>query len=244
MIKKSDFIGELSPFCKTVFGCRIQSTAAAYGLDEPFAQFWTQGEKAAFCKLDDVMTLDAFDDANFEEIKEFIHMSGANRLLCGSTAAEQIGLPIASRGEIMTYLNSVKSGSQELFEQNPSLREIYALLCECETDTFLPPEFEPFYMDLSHRIRHEAAAAVGIRKGETLVSCAICVAQTADQAIVSAVATQPEQRRKGHGRAALSALLSQLKQKNIYILRAQNENETFYRDFGFTSIGQFAELTI
>jgi len=244
MVKKTDLLDELSPFCKTVFGCRIQSTATAYGLDEPFAQFWTQGETAALCKLDDVITLDVSDSADFEELKDFIRMTGAKQLLCGTGSAERLGLPVAFKGEIMVYHNRIKPDPQEVFEWNPSLREIYALLCECATDTFVPPEFEPFYMDLSHRIRHNAAAAVGIRKAETLVSCAICVAQTADQAIISAVATRPELQGKGLGRAALSALFSQLKQENIYIFRAHNENERFYRDFGFTSIGQFAELSV
>jgi N-acetylglutamate synthase-like GNAT family acetyltransferase len=244
MIKKTELFEELSPFCKTVFGCRIQSTAAAYGLDKPFAQFWTQGEKAALCKLDDVVTLDAVEGANFEEIVDFIRMTGARRVLCSSDAARKIKLPVMARGEIMVYHNENRPDAQTVFEQNPSLREIHALLCMCATDTFLPPEFEPFYMDLSHRIRHGAATAVGIRQGQTMASCAICVAQTADQAIVSAVAAKPELQRKGFGRAALAALISQLKQEQIYILRAQDENEGFYRSFGFIPSGQFIEFTI
>lgn len=124
------------------------------------------------------------------------------------------------------------------------MREIHALLCECETETFIPPEFEPFYMDLSHRIRHNTALAAGIRQAGTLVSCAICIAHTADRAIISAVAVKPEQRRQGLGHAVLLSLLSQLEQEKIYIFRAHNENENFYRSYGFTSIGQFAELTV
>ncbi len=244
MIKKTDLIQELAPFDQTVFGCRIQSTAAAYGLDEPFALFWTQGDKAALCKLDDTILLDAADDADFDEIIDFIRMTGAAKLLCDARTAEKVGFSVSCRGQIMVYSNTKKGEAPAGFELNPSLREIHALLCESATATFLAPEFEPFYMDMSHRIRHGAAIAAGIRQGGTLISCAICAAKTENKAIISAVAVKPEQQRKGYGRAALSALIAELQQKEIYIFRAPNENEDFYRTFGFLPCGEFAELSV
>jgi predicted GNAT family N-acyltransferase len=244
MIKKVSLQEELSSFDNTIFGCRIQSTAAAYGLDEPFAQFWMQDNQAAICKLDDSVTLDASDDADFGELKDFILMTGAKHLLCDLRVARKLGLAADVQGEVMVYQNAVKPKTPASFELNPSLRGLYTLLCECETDTFRTPEFEPFYMDLSHRIRHGTATAVGVKDGDALVSCAICIAQSEDQAVVSAVATKPGQRKKGFGHAALAAVLSQLKQEKIYILRACNENEYFYKSFGFQSAGEFAELRL
>ncbi len=244
MIKKTELIGELAPFGKTAFGCRIQSAAEAYGLNEPFAQFWTQGDKAALCKLDDAVVLDAAGDADFTEITDFIRMTGAAKLLCSAQTAEQIGFPAVCHGQIMAYRNTVKAEIPAGFELNPSLREVHALLCESATATFVPPEFEPFYMDLSHRIRHGAAVAAGIRQGETLVSCAVCIAKTADKAVISAVAVKPEQQRRGYGRAVLTALASRLQQSEIYIFRVQDENEDFYRAFGFLPCGEFAELSV
>lgn len=241
MIKKTGSIEELAPF-QTAFGCRIQSAAAAYGFDEPFAQFWTQEDKAVLCKLDDAVVLDAAPNADFEEITDFIRMTGAQKLLCSADAAEHIAFIPVCRGEIMVYRNTGKPEVPAGFELNPSLRDIYALLCECATETFLPPEFEPFYLDLSHRIRHGAALSAGIRQGETLVSCAVCVSKTEDKAVISAVAAKPQ--RRGFGRAALTALISQLQQKEIYVFRAQGENEEFYRAFGFSPCGEFTELSI
>lgn len=243
MIKKAEYKDDLASFDKTVFGCRIQSTAVAYGMNEPFSQFWTQGEKAALCKLDDTMILDA-DGADFDELREFIGMTGASQLLCDLRFARELGLPVVGRGEVMVYHNRVPLEPPVTFELNPSLREIQALLTACATDTFIPPEFESFYMDMSHRIRHDTAVTIGVRQGETLISCAICSAQTADKAVISAVAVDPDHRRKGFGHAAISALLSKLPQEDIYIFRAQNENAEFYRGFGFTPCGEFAELMI
>lgn len=243
MIKKTEYIDMLNPFSSTVFGCRIQSTAAAYGMNEPFAQFWTQDDKAAFCKLDEVLIMDA-NGADFDEIKDFITMTGASRMLCDLSAARNFDLPIDVRGEIMVYHQNKPMQAPGIFEINPSLREIHALLSECTSHTFVPPEFEPFYMDMSHRIRHNTAASVGVRQGETLVSCAICSAYTSDKAVLSAVAVSPDFRRKGFGYAALRGLISQLPQENIYIFRTHQENEEFYRKFGFTPCGEFAELNL
>lgn len=244
MIKKNVLLEELAPFGQTAFGCRIQSAAAAYGFEEPFAQFWTQGDKAALCKLDDAVILEADSGADFGELMDFIRMTGAKTLLCSAEAAEHTGLSPVCRGEVMGYHNENKPEIPAGFELNPSLRNIYALLCECATETFVPPEFEPFYLDLSHRIRHDAALSAGIRQGGDLVSCAVCVAKTQEKAVVSAVAVKPEQQRKGLGHAVLAALLSQLPQKEIYIFRSQGENEQFYRAFGFAPCGGFAEFSI
>lgn len=243
MIKKVNLMEELDPFRDTVFGCRIFSTAEAYGLDEPFAQFWTQDNRAALCKLDDAVTLEADETADLEELLDLMRMAGAKRLLCRAGVAALLDLPQTVSGEIMVYHNTIPEQRVD-FELNPSPRELYGLLCDCATNTFAPPEFEPFYMDLSHRTRHGAAVAAGIRENGALVSCAICTARTTDSAIISAVATRPERRKEGFGHKALEALLSQLAWKKIYILRAQNENEEFYRSFGFEPASGFAELIL
>lgn len=244
MIKKAELPEALAPFADSVFGCRILATAEAYGFHEPFAQIWTQDDKAALCKLDDAMILEAAENADFEELRDFIRMSGARRLLCSAANAGKTGFSVDLSGEIMEYRNQYRPELPAGVEMNPSLRELYSLLAECETDTFHVPEFEPFYLDLSHRIRHGTALAAGIRQGQLLVSCAICIAKANGKAIVSAVACRPDQRSKGYGSMALKALLSHLEQGEVYIFRAAGENEAFYRKFGFSPYGAFAEQII
>lgn len=244
MILKTEHLPTLAPFSGSVFGSRILATAESYGLTEPFAQFWTQGNDAAVCKLDDAAILDAGKSADLEELVHFIRMAGASRLLCSGETAGQIGLPVARRGEIMTLSNIKKYMLPGGAQRNPGVREIYSLLCRCETPSFHVPEFEPFYLDLSHRIRHGTALAEGLRSGEALAACAVCTAQTETQAVISAVAVAPEHRRKGMGRAVVEALLSQLPQKRVSVFRAEGENEAFYRSLGFLPAGTFAEINL
>lgn len=244
MIKLTEHMQSLLPFHKTVFGCRILATAQAYGLSEPFARFWMQDEDgAAICMLDDTVILDVGAHADYDELKEFIRMTGAQRLLCDAESAQKLGYPVVRRGQVMVYQGSSPSRLGD-FERNPGVRELYALISECATETFEPPEFESFYMDLSHRIRHDAAAAVGMRFQGKLVSCAVCSAKTQDAAVLSAVCVHPAHRRRGYGHGALSAMVYLMRGKKVYILRAEKENEEFYRSFGFADCGEFVESSI
>ncbi len=244
MINKTELMENLTLFADSVFGCRILAAAHAYGFHEPFAQIWTQDDKAALCKLDDSMVLAAREDADFQELHEFILMSGAQKLLCSAEAAEKISFSAAVSGEVMVYRQTRQTEPPAGLELNPSLREIHALLCKCKTETFIPPEFEGFYLDLSHRIRHEAALSVGIRRDGELLACAVCAAKEAGKAIISAVACTPEHRGEGLGKAAVSAVISQLEQPEIYVFHAQGENEAFYRACGFVPCGGFTEQIV
>lgn len=226
----------------TPFGCRLHAVREAYGLSGPFAQFWGQeGNGSVLGKLDDALV---FEDIRPEcsEWKEFIRMLDAKTMLCSERAAKELGKTPSARGEIMFRDNPETANLPNGAVLNPGVREIYALLCVCRTESFVPPEFEPFYMDLSYRIRHGTAVTVGIPDGDALSACAVCAAKTARSAVVSAVAAVPEKRRQGCARAAVEALVSQLSNRRIYIFRRDGENEEFYRALGFQSYGRWASI--
>lgn len=223
------------------FGCKIRSVAEAYGTGKTFAQFWAQDGGSSLAKLDDAAVLED-READWEELAGFLRMLDVKTVSCSEKAAGCLRLPVSSRGEIMLLRGAGETGRFAEAERNPGLREIYALLCAARSDTFLPPEFEPFYMDMSYRTRHGAAMSVGIRAGETLAACALCSSMTEHAAVVSAVAVLPQYRRRGYGRSAVAALAGQLNRERIYLLRADGENEEFYRSMGFVSDGRWAEI--
>lgn len=224
----------------TPFGCRIRSLASAYGVGENFAQFYVQNGTAAVSKIDDAAVLEDFG-SDWDELKEFLRLLDVKTLTCAQGAADRLGFPVSRQGEIM-LLRAATSRAQA--EEDPSLREIYALFCTCCGVNFPVPEFEPFYMDMSYRMRHGAGAAAGIRREGALVSCALCGAMTERAAVVTAVATKPEYRRSGFGKTAVLALAARLHRERLYIFRADGENEAFYRDMGFEPYGRWAELRI
>lgn len=130
-------------------------------------------------------------------------------------------------------------------EWNPGPREIYAVLEQAGSEKFPVPEFEPFYMDLAFRTRHGAALTAGVRQGGRLVAIALCSAMTQNAAVVTAVACVPGLRRHGYASSALEQLARKLRRKylyNLYIFRAEGENEEFHRTLGFSGCDSLVEI--
>lgn len=226
----------------TPFGCKIRSAAAAYGLTEPFEQFWAQDGGTVLAKIDNDAVLVEGEHTDVEELRVFLRTLDLKTLSCAEETAKNLNLPTSSRGEIMVlHPQSVEQHSLADVVMNPGPREIYSLLEQAASDTFVVPEFEPFYMDLSLRTRHGAALTAGVRQGGRLAACAVCTAMTEQAAVISAVACVPGLRLHGYGRTAVSALVSKLRRKNMYIFRADGENEAFYRKMGFEPYGFWAE---
>lgn len=230
------------------FLCRILCIANMYQ-NYSFADCWVQKQEqtakptAYLSKMDGVITLFAHENANFDELCMFIKMIGASCIMCHASCAEQLHITPARTGTIMKW-------NAHLLEQAngtvcPDLHQVYSVLQACNSKAFQVPEFEPFYLDMSHRIRHGGATAVGYRKEDTVIACALTVAETEHAAIIGAVAVLPEYQRQGIGTSVVQSLLHRCMakhQKHIYVYCNSKENALFYRTMGFTDSGVWAEL--
>lgn len=229
----------------TPFGCKIRSAATAYGLREPFEQFWVQDGGTVLAKTDCEAVLVEGEKMDVEELRAFLHTLDLRRLSCTEETAGHLGFSAAVRGEIMVL--KPERFSHDTYadaKTNPSPREIYGVLQQSESEAFPVPEFEPFYMDLSFRTRHGAALSSGIYQGERLAACAVCTSITEHAAVIAAVACVPGLRRRGYGRTAVAALAEKLNRGSVYIFRADGENEEFYRSVGFEPYGRWAGLLL
>lgn len=243
MIEKIKDERQLVPWQEDPIGCRLCSAASAYGVEELFAQFWLQNEDTLLGKIDDALVLCPGSHADWEELAGFLPFLGAGALLCPGGTAARLSLPAVRQGWVMTCQN--KGGAETpSAEWNPSLREMYALLAQCETETFRAPEFEAFYLDMSHRTRHGAAVSAGLRLEGRLAAAAICAAKTEGLAVISGVAVLPEFRRQGLGRAVVQALAAKLPQPVLCVFRAEGENRRFYEGLGFQDKHPFEEASL
>ncbi|MCI1955732.1 MAG: GNAT family N-acetyltransferase [Oscillospiraceae bacterium] len=226
----------------TPFGCKIRSAAAAYGLTEPFEQFWAQDGGTVVARIDDEAVLVEGERTDTDELRAFLRTLDLKALSCEAETAEHLGIPVSARGEIMVlHPQNIDRRTLADVVYDPGPREIYSLLEQAQSKTFPVPEFEPFYMDLSFRTRHRAALTAGVRQGGRLAACALCLAITERAAVISAVACVPGLRLHGYGRTAVTALVTKLRRDNMYLFRAENENEAFYRKLGFEPYGFWAE---
>lgn len=230
---------------KSAFGCKIASIATAYGFDKKFSCFWMEGHaSAAYCLVDDVMIL-AGMPKNAEETKSFLHMVGAREIMCALRNAELLELPAKLEGDI---LQKQAEGGKEAGLQLPeresteiNIREVYFLLEACEMET----DFEAFYLDLSHRLRHGAAMVFTEYREEMLAGCVVVSSVTESSAIVSAVAVKEAFRLQGIGADLMRQAEHALTGKTLYVFKEKGRHEEFYQALGYhrTDAWVVAELS-
>ncbi len=230
MIRQTEEKGrdELLKICgRSAIGCKIAGLVVAYGFDKGFTTFWMEeGGRAAYAMFDGLMLL-AGTPSDPQEAADFLLMSGAGKVLCTVRASEELGLDIVKTGDI---LKKVLPGSPAIAkEEPPSVREIFSLLHSCG----MADDFEPFYMDLSHRLRHGTAMAFSEEQGGELIGAALVSAITGSSAILSAIAVREDRRREGIGSALVKKAEESLGGKTVYLFREKNACADFYRKLGY-----------
>lgn len=240
----------LEQFCEgSPFGCKIAGLQKAYGLSLPFARFWIQTNEseqvtAAVSSLDGAAVLHWVDTADADELKEFLLACGCRTLLCEERAALALYGGCEQSGEILLLRPSRMSEEEHqlaLLDEVP-VRDVFSLLCDCGEQK--PEQFEPFYLDVSHRFRHEALLTQGVISQERLIACALAGSITETDAVLTAVAVHPEKRRMGVGSSMVKRLLYRLSPKSVYVLCENERAIRFYQSLSFVPAGRWAELSL
>ena len=213
---------------KTAFGCKISSIATAYGFDKSFALFLLDTEEdVVYCLVDGVMLLSG-TVLNGDAARQFIRASGAKEILCAVRNAEALALQPWESGDVLKRI--IAPGPCPQPPPMPSVREIYALL----EQVGMVDEFEPFYLDLSHKLRHQAALALTVPGEGGLTACAVVSSISQRGAILSALAVQEESRRQGIGSRLVRQMEGYFPGKAIYVFREKQKNKEFYRNLGYS----------
>ncbi|WOC32135.1 MULTISPECIES: hypothetical protein [Caproicibacterium] len=240
MIRQAEHLAQLLPYDDDAFGCLVVSGAQAYGLKTAAVRFWA-GEGFAVRLQDGTVTLcgKVLPQAA-EELRAFLPCVGMHTLVCSASNARCLALQTAGTGVEMRLTGKIPAPQIPLrfAEQVPCetalpLSGMHRLLAACETPGFVPPPFEPFYLDLSHRIRHGAALAAGAYKGETLCACA-AAALSPRQLLLFSGAALPQVRGTGIFAAVLAGLVERAAQGRTVSLLCGEALCAHYEKLGFT----------
>lgn len=216
---------------KTAFGCKIASVALAYGFDKSFSNFWVDMDyEVTFCMVDGLMLI-AGTVISIPETKAFLRAVGGSAVMCAVRNAEALGLVQLQSGDILR--KTIVPCCATLPEPSGvNIREIYGLLEE----TGMVKEFEPFYLDLSHKLRHQAAVAATRREGESLAGVALVSSVAGESAIISVVAVATPYRRQGIGSALMGELERLLPCSKLYLFREKEGQKEFYRQLDYKKV--------
>ena len=132
---------------------KIRALFNAYGGSYEFCRFFRQGSTYLAC-LDGSFVICEDPGCDWEELAGFLAMNGFSDLFCSETAGDMLRGKIPaefSRVCLMELRMPEKSG-EELPECSPS--EAWKVI-----STRFPIDFEPWYLDMSHRVRHGVRGA-------------------------------------------------------------------------------------
>lgn len=229
------------------FFTRILSLYESYGEGVDFVGFWVQensGEiTAALSRFEDKFSLWMTADGDREEIAAFLRFQGAGS--CLYNAAFSLGFPDENgviEGQILEYTGDDYISDKELYR--PDFKAVYALLKTCESPVFIVPEYLLFLSDLTHRDNRGKLHLAAIAADGIPASCVMTVSETGTAAILGAVATRPDCRRRGLSRELVRTLATRLRGegRRIFVLSATGANTRFYQNSGFTIIAGFKEI--
>ena len=105
-------------------------------------------------------------------------------------------------------------------------------------------EFEPFYLDLSHKLRHHAALALTVPGENGLRGCAVVSSISAKSAILSALAVREDCRRQGIGTQLVKQVEAYFPGRTLYVFREQNKNREFYRGLGYSKVDTWVHAVL
>lgn len=246
----NDFINSISNVSDNdPFACRIISLYSSYSPELAFVDYWMiideQSGKCegAIARSGTAFILFLSNDKNLDEVSSFMRVAGASSALSSARYKLDIFGSKNITGSVLMKNTPFECVDNRATSVVPDIKAVYELIVKCADDNFRPPVFEDFYVDVNHKLRHNTMRICGITEGDMLAAVAMTVAESANGAVLGAVACDPDYRKKGYGSSVVKNLSNILisEGKSVFLHRAKNANVSFYNNLGFTEIGKWIE---
>jgi len=226
MIKRAFSPNELSALPKNgVEAQKIRSLLTAYGTEYDFCRFYL-AENAFIAQLNGDFIICGDGETDAAELAEFLGFCGFSSVFCSKKLGESLSKKLCTEAKIVNLMQF--DGNIEncgFFTVTPKIltpSEAYSVI-----KTGFDIEFEPWYLDMSHRVRHNISRLYGFCGSALAVQYAIN-----GEALISQVATLPEQRGKGLASRLISSVCGELRDFSVYVI-CDDELTDFYRKNGF-----------
>lgn len=242
-LNESEKISALNPF-----GIRIKALHNAYCNTDICSFYIDTDSSSHMAKIGSVLILDGQIMPDENLLSDFCKMTGIKTILCSGELQFSIGCK--SDGYILKYngTNITFTDKKQKIVLCDNLRDIFPLLKNNMNDFASVTDFDEYYVDLSHRVRHGCAASSIVYDEENhAVSCAVAPFMCKEGAVISAVCTDEHSRNRGYASCAIYSLIDRIHYfgiENIYLQINDNSLFDFYYPLGFVAAGKWQEIIL
>lgn len=248
---QTDYIAALTAIAPCdPFACRIISLCHSYKPELAFVDYWLEqngeGEVVgAIARNGSNFILYLTERSDLGEMASFMRIGGASGVICSGAFELDLSMNMTT-GSILMRQTPFDETDVTPKAVVPDIRAAYELIVSCADAQFQPPVFEDFYVDVNHKLRHNAMRLIAIQDGGKPVALAMTVAESENGAVLGAVACSPDYRRRGYGSAVVRQITDSLvaEGKTVFLHRAKHANVSFYQQLGFTECGTWREYSL
>lgn len=204
---------------------KIYALWRSYGTKYDFCRFYI-ADYAVICAQDGSFVVSETGKSDFEELARFFALNGFSDVFCSEKAGAALSEYLHCKCEKILLMRFEGTGVPCETEKDTALEDFYDIL-----STSFDIEFEPWYLDMSHRIRH------GIARTRRLGGSVLVIQhELFGSALISQVATLPSERQKGGASRLISAVCAELAPSDVYVI-CSDDLCGFYQKNGFHKIG-------
>ncbi len=246
----NEFIQQVSAVSENdPFACRIISLYKSYQPELVFVDYWIVIDDnlkdccGAIARSGSTFLVFLADDRCVDEVSSFMRVAGATEILYDDRCNLELFGGSISTGYVLMRNELYEIADDKLKCIEPDIKKFYNLILSCADENFTPPCFDDFYVDINHKLRHKTMRIIGISDNGKLAAAAMTAAESDNCAVIGAVACCPEFRNRGYGSAVVKYIANSLisENKTVYLHRAENANEAFYKKLGFVQTGKWKE---
>lgn len=224
MIKRAFLPDELAALPQNgIEAQKIRALLLAYGTKYDFCRFFFS-ENVILCEMDGCLVISELsEDFDVRELADFVSFCGFSEIFCSKRLGYRLSKKIRCNVEkinLMCFQGERVINSE--LEKSPPLDKVYKII-----KTSFDINYDSWYTDISHRIRH------GVAKARTLDGSALIVQHDLNgEALLSQIATLPESRRQGNAARLIKAVCGELSESSVFIL-CEDSLQPFYEKLGF-----------
>mgnify|MGYP004460412267 CR=1 FL=1 len=212
---------------QSYYSGRIKAACDAYGTGYDFCRLYRSEKGSLLIYNSSAVISGEWDDIG--ELCSFIMINSPETVECPPDVGERLSLDGYTAYHRTLFEKKVEP-SPSKYTETVSLMKMYEIV----KAAFGISEFELWYADMSHRIRHGVSRA--FMCDDTACACADFV--YVGYGYISQVAVSPDQRGKGYGRRITDMVSGELAEMGAATrLWAYDDVYDFYRRLGFEPVG-------